>query len=86
MLKIIYVGRDGAERVLDITAGRSVIEGGRDAGEKGILAERGGASCHAFIASDRVGRIQAASLPNRRGRDGAGLKLHAARVDQGVAK
>ena len=86
MLKITYVEQDGAARVLDVAVGRSVTEGGRDAGAKGILAERGGASSHAFIASDRVGRIPAASLPNRRGRNGTGLQRHAARVDQGVAK
>jgi 2Fe-2S ferredoxin len=53
MPQITYVEPDGTEHVLDVSAGRTVMEAGRDAGVRGIVAECGGAcacaTCHVLV-------------------------------------
>ncbi len=61
MPKITYIEHTGQERVVDVPVGNTVMEGGRDAGIEGILAECGGAcscsTCHVYIDSAWVDRI-----------------------------
>lgn len=53
MVKIRYVSPDGAERVLDGTVGRSLMETAVKEGVPGIIAECGGAAacatCHVYV-------------------------------------
>ena len=53
MAKIIFIGRDGAEKVLDLENGRTVMEGARQHGIAGIEAICGGecicGTCHVYI-------------------------------------
>lgn len=60
---ITYVDNDGASRVIEVAIGRTVMEGGRDSGVAGIVAECGGAcsccTCHVHVAPDWVGRLPA---------------------------
>lgn len=61
MPKITYTKSDGTSRVLDVLVGHSVMEGGRDGGIEGIVAECGGAcscsTCHVYIAPDWFGKL-----------------------------
>jgi 2Fe-2S ferredoxin len=61
MPKITYVEHDGTTRIVDVPVGHSVMEGGRDAGIEGIVAECGGAcscsTCHVLVHSDWVARL-----------------------------
>jgi ferredoxin, 2Fe-2S len=63
MPKITFVEHDGETHVVDVPVGHSVMEGGRDAGVTGILAECGGAcscsTCHVFVHRDWVDRLPA---------------------------
>ena len=53
MVKITYVEFDGTEHVVDLTNGRTVMEGARDSGIPGIEADCGGAcacsTCHVYV-------------------------------------
>lgn len=55
MVKIIYVAYDGAEYVVDVAEGATLMEGARDNGLPGIEADCGGAcacaTCHAYVDS-----------------------------------
>jgi 2Fe-2S ferredoxin len=61
MPKITYIEHNGDLRVVDVPVGNSVMEGGRDAGVEGIVAECGGAcscsTCHVYIHPDWVDRL-----------------------------
>ncbi len=53
MAKIKYIQFNGAERVVDVAAGASLMSGAVDNGIPGILADCGGAAtcgtCHVYI-------------------------------------
>lgn len=58
---ITYIESDGTSNAIEVPLGHSVMEGARDAGIDGIVAECGGAcscsTCHIYIASDWVDRL-----------------------------
>lgn len=53
MTRIIYVQPDGARREIDVTDGRTIMEGARDNDIAGIVADCGGAcacsTCHVYV-------------------------------------
>lgn len=61
MAKITYIEFDGKEHIIDVPNGLTVMEGARDNGIPGILADCGGAcscsTCHAYIAPEWVDRL-----------------------------
>jgi len=61
MPKITYIEHTGKRHVLDVPIGNTVMEGGRNAGIEGIVAECGGAcscsTCHVYVHSEWVDRI-----------------------------
>jgi 2Fe-2S ferredoxin len=63
MPRISYIENDGRAHEVEVPVGRSVMEGGRDAGVAGILAECGGAcscsTCHVYVHPEWVSRLPA---------------------------
>lgn len=63
MAKITYVEYSGAEHVVDVANGLTVMEGARDNNIPGIEADCGGAcacsTCHVYVDTDWVARIPA---------------------------
>ena len=63
MPKITYIERSGEARVVEVPIGHTVMEGGRDAGIVGIVAECGGAcscsTCHVYVHPQWVGHLPA---------------------------
>lgn len=61
MAKITYVEFGGNERVLDITSGRSVMQGAIENNVRGIIAECGGAcscaTCHVYVDDAWIERL-----------------------------
>jgi 2Fe-2S ferredoxin len=61
MPKITYIEHNGQAHVVEVPVGNSVMEGGRNAGIAGIVAECGGAcscsTCHVYVHSDWVDRL-----------------------------
>lgn len=61
MPEIIYVGRDGIERRVEVPEGRSVMVGAIQNGVRGIEAECGGvlscATCHVYVAPEWLDRL-----------------------------
>ncbi|PKP75339.1 MAG: 2Fe-2S ferredoxin [Alphaproteobacteria bacterium HGW-Alphaproteobacteria-6] len=61
MAKITYVEFGGAEHVVDVKAGLTVMEGARDNGIPGIEADCGGAcacsTCHVYVDADWVAKL-----------------------------
>ncbi|AMM86407.1 2Fe-2S iron-sulfur cluster-binding protein [Martelella sp. AD-3] len=61
MVKIIYIEHAGKRREIDVAAGQSVMEGARDNGVEGIVAECGGccscSTCHVYVAGDWFDRL-----------------------------
>jgi ferredoxin, 2Fe-2S len=61
MPKITYIEHGGKTHVVDVPIGNTVMEGGRNAGVEGIVAECGGAcacaTCHVYVDSEWIGRI-----------------------------
>ena len=61
MPEITYVLPDGTERVVDVPAGRSVMEGAVRNNLPGIVAECGGscscATCHVFLSKGNFGEV-----------------------------
>lgn len=59
--KITYVQHDGTRRVLDVTPGKTLMEGARDNNVTGIVADCGGAcacsTCHVYVDEDWVARL-----------------------------
>lgn len=56
MARITYIEPDGAERVVDVKPGLSLMEGAVNSGVNGIEADCGGvcacATCHIYINAD----------------------------------
>lgn len=63
MAKITYIEHNGAEHVVDVANGLTVMEGARDNGVPGIEADCGGAcacsTCHVYVAEDWVEKLPA---------------------------
>lgn len=63
MAKVTFIQADGSRQTIEISAGRSVMEGARQAGVEGILAECGGmcacSTCHCYVAEDWYERLPA---------------------------
>ncbi len=61
MAKITFILPDGQSQVVEIAAGRSVMEGALDAGIAGIVAECGGCctcgTCHCYVLPEWVDRL-----------------------------
>ncbi|MEQ8730453.1 MAG: 2Fe-2S iron-sulfur cluster-binding protein [Marinovum algicola] len=61
MVKITYIEFEGTPHVVDVPAGRTVMEGARDNNIPGIEAECGGAcacsTCHVYVHPDWVGKL-----------------------------
>lgn len=61
MPKITYIEHTGETHVVDVPVGNTVMEGGRNAGIAGIVAECGGAcscsTCHVYVNPDWVDRL-----------------------------
>lgn len=61
MPKITYLEADGAKHVVDLAIGKTVMEGARDNGVPGIVADCGGAcacsTCHVYVDPDWVDRL-----------------------------
>jgi 2Fe-2S ferredoxin len=53
MAKVTFIQADGRRQTIEISTGRSVMEGARQAGIEGILAECGGmcacSTCHCYV-------------------------------------
>lgn len=65
MPKVTFVQQDGAETVLDLPSGTTVMRGAVAAGVPGIVAECGGnlmcATCHVYTGDGVDGRFAAVS-------------------------
>jgi len=65
MPTITYVEPDGRERVLDIAAGSSVMQGAVNHNVRGIIAECGGscscATCHVYVDESWMPKISGKS-------------------------
>ena len=63
MPKITYIEHTGESHTVDVPVGNSVMEGGRNAGIPGIVAECGGAcacsTCHVYVDPDWFDRVPA---------------------------
>jgi ferredoxin, 2Fe-2S len=63
MPAITYIESNGASRVIEVPIGATVMEGGRNGGVAGIVAECGGAcsccTCHVHVAPEWVSRLPA---------------------------
>lgn len=63
MAKITYIEHSGAEHIIDVATGLTVMEGARDNGIPGIEADCGGAcacsTCHVYVAEEWVGKLNA---------------------------
>ncbi|MEM7521552.1 MAG: 2Fe-2S iron-sulfur cluster-binding protein [Pseudomonadota bacterium] len=63
MPKITYVEHGGAEHVVDVPAGRTVMEGARDNNVPGIDADCGGAcacsTCHVYVDKAWIEKVPA---------------------------
>ncbi len=61
MARITYVEHTGTEHVIDVPTGLTVMEGARDNGVPGILADCGGAcacsTCHVYVDPEWVDRL-----------------------------
>ena len=61
MPKVIYIEKSGVTHCVEVPIGSSVMEGGRNAGVEGMLAECGGAcscaTCHVYVNSDWLERV-----------------------------
>jgi 2Fe-2S ferredoxin len=61
MPKITYIEPSGQTLLVDVPVGHTVMEGGRDAGVEGIVAECGGAcacsTCHVYVQPDWFDRL-----------------------------
>ncbi|REF73319.1 2Fe-2S iron-sulfur cluster-binding protein [Paracoccus versutus] len=61
MPKITYIEASGLRHDIDVPVGHTVMEGGRDAGVEGIVAECGGScscsTCHVHVAPEWVDKI-----------------------------
>lgn len=61
MTKITYVEFDGKRHEIDVADGLTVMEGGRDNGVPGILADCGGAcacsTCHCYVDESWVDKL-----------------------------
>ena len=64
MPTITYIEHNGTEHTCDVPSGRSVMEGAREHGVPGILAECGGAAacatCRIFVGEAWITKIAAA--------------------------
>jgi ferredoxin, 2Fe-2S len=69
MPKITYVHQNGAQTVLDVPVGTSVMRAAILNGIDGIVAECGGemmcATCHVYVEEDQLGRTPAQSDDER---------------------
>jgi 2Fe-2S ferredoxin len=58
---ITYVEHDGTARAVDVALGKTVMEGAREQGLAGIVAECGGAcscaTCHCYIDDEWLARV-----------------------------
>lgn len=63
MPQITYIAADGTRNAIDVPVGNSVMEGARNSGIEGIVAECGGAcacsTCHVHVATDWIDRLPA---------------------------
>ena len=61
MPKITYIEQSGEAHVVDVPVGNTVMEGGRNAGITGIVAECGGScscsTCHVYVHPGWVDRL-----------------------------
>ncbi len=61
MPKITYIEHGGAEHVVDVAAGKTLMEGGRDNAIPGIAADCGGAcacsTCHVYVDESWVEKL-----------------------------
>lgn len=61
MPKITYIEQSGEAHVVDVPVGNTVMEGGRNAGITGIVAECGGScscsTCHVYVDPQWVHRL-----------------------------
>jgi ferredoxin, 2Fe-2S len=61
MPHITYVEHSGETHVVEVPIGNTVMEGGRNAGIAGIVAECGGAcscsTCHVYVRVDWIDRV-----------------------------
>jgi ferredoxin, 2Fe-2S len=61
MPKVTYIEHDGTTHRVEVPIGSTVMEGGRNAGVQGIVAECGGAcacsTCHVYLASEWLDRV-----------------------------
>jgi 2Fe-2S ferredoxin len=60
---ITYVEHDGTAHAVDVAVGKTVMEGAREQGLAGIVAECGGAcscaTCHCYIDDEWLARVGA---------------------------
>jgi 2Fe-2S ferredoxin len=61
MPKVVYIGPDGAQRVVDAPAGQSVMQAAVTNGVPGIIGECGGnlscATCHVWVRDEFVAAV-----------------------------
>jgi ferredoxin, 2Fe-2S len=61
MPKVVYVGPDGAQHVVDAPAGQSVMQAAVTNGVPGIIGECGGnlscATCHVWVRAEFVAAV-----------------------------
>jgi 2Fe-2S ferredoxin len=61
MPRVTYIEFTGREHLIDVAVGYTLMEGARDAGVPGIVAECGGAcacsTCHVYVAAGWIDRL-----------------------------
>ena len=61
MPRITYIEHTGESHNVDVPVGNSVMEGGRNAGIAGVVAECGGAcscsTCHVYVHAEWIERL-----------------------------
>lgn len=61
MARITYVEHTGTEHVIEVPTGLTVMEGARDNGVPGILADCGGAcacsTCHVYVDAEWIDKL-----------------------------
>ena len=69
MTTVTYIEFNGAEHVLDVPNGTSVMQGALDNGIPGIVAECGGgmacATCHCYVDDDWIDKVGPPSQPEK---------------------
>jgi ferredoxin, 2Fe-2S len=70
MPQVTYIGHDGAQHSVEVTAGDNVMQGALFNGVEGIIGECGGAlacaTCHCYVDEQWAGKVGGPASPEER--------------------